>query len=132
MTTPPSRLFVPTLYAIALVQFVLGLGFLLAPDHVVSLLTLAPAAPRWVRWLLAMMAARFLGFGWGMWWAARHPTTAGAWLDAMIAVQVIDWVATIVALGRGDVGLAQVTTAPFLPVLFLAVLLRERMRSAAR
>ena len=34
----------------------------------------------------------------------------------------IDWLVTLLYLWRGDVTLAQVTTASFLPVIFIAVL----------
>ena len=41
----------------------------------------------------------------------------------MIVIQVIDWIATIAYLVAGDVSLRQVTTAAFMPVLFVGALL---------
>jgi hypothetical protein len=111
-----------TLRFIAVVQFALGAAFLLAPRPAAQLLGLAPA-PAWTDWLFAMMAARFLGFGYGMWLAARAPHAHRAWIRAMIAIQSVDWIATIYYLSAGAVTLAQVTTAAFLPVLFVLVLL---------
>ena len=113
-----------TLRFIALVQIVLGLAFLFAPDATGHLLGLAPA-PDWTRWMFGMMAARFLGFGYGMLWAARDPAGNAAWIKAMIVIQAIDWVVTLYYLSAGAVTLVQVSTASFLPVIFIIVLLRN-------
>ncbi len=117
-----------TLYVIAAAQVVLGLLFLLVPGQAADVLGLEPAAPDWVAWLFAMMAARFLGFGFGMAWAARHPDQAASWVDAMIGVQALDWLATVAYLAAGDVTLSQVTTASFLPVVFVVALVRYHPR----
>ena len=110
-----------TLRLIALVQIVLGLAFLLAPDLTAAALSFAKA-PAWTNWLFGMMAARFLGYGYGMLLAANQPWQARSWISSMIGVQAIDWLVTLLYLWRGDVTLAQVTTASFLPVIFIAVL----------
>lgn len=110
------------LYVIGSFQLVLGLAFFAAPGPVAHQLGFAPAAPGWVNWLLAMMAARFLGYAYGMFWAARHPDGAGPWIDTMIVIQTIDWLATVAYLHSGDVTLRQVTTASFMPVLFIVAL----------
>jgi hypothetical protein len=111
-----------TLYVIGAFQLVLGLAFLTAPAQVAAQLGLTPAAPAWANWLLAMMAARFLGYAYGMFWSARHPRQAEPWIDTMIVIQAIDWLATLAVLQSGDVTLRQVTTASFMPVLFIATL----------
>jgi len=111
-----------TLSIIGAFQLVLGLAFLTAPARVAGQLGFAPAAPGWANWLLAMMAARFLGYAYGMFWSARHPGQAEAWIDTMIVIQAIDWIATLVYLHSGDVTLRQVTTASFMPVLFITAL----------
>jgi hypothetical protein len=111
-----------TLAVIGAFQLVLGLAFLAAPDQVARQLGFEPAAPAWANWLLAMMAARFLGYAYGMFWSARHPRRAEAWIDSMIVIQAIDWLATLVYLRTGDVTLRQVTTASFMPVLFIGAL----------
>jgi hypothetical protein len=110
-----------TLRFIALVQTVLGTAFLLAPQATAAQLGLAPA-PGWTDWLFGMMAARFLAFGWGMWRAAAAPQANLPWVQAMLGIQAIDWLATLLHLWRGDVTLAQVSTASFLPVVFIALL----------
>jgi hypothetical protein len=79
-----------------------------------------------------MMAARFLGFAYGMFVAARAPLENTSWITAMIAVQTIDWIATVSFLARGDLTLQQVTTAAFMPVLFVAGLLLWHPRRLVR
>lgn len=112
-----------TLITIAVVQFALGALFTLAPSAAAPLFGITPAEPGWVDWLFVMAGARFLGFGAGMLLAARDPQRHIGWINAMIGIQVVDWVATIGHLAAGTVTLAQVSTAPFLPVLFVAGLL---------
>jgi hypothetical protein len=119
--SPHPRTLNFTLRFVALVQFILGLGFLVAPTTIASLLGLA-AAPGWANWMFGMMAARFLGFGYGMLVAARQPATNLAWLRAMIAIQLIDWAVTVKYLAIGAVSLAQVSTASFLPLVFVALM----------
>ena len=115
------RLLAFTLRFIAVVQALLGLAFLAAPEATSRLFGLPPA-PGWTNWLFGMMAARFLGYAWGMWLAAKDPVTARPWITSMIAIQAIDWLVTLKYLAAGAVTLAQVSTAPFLPVLFVIAL----------
>jgi len=121
-----------TLYVIGFFQLVLGLAFLAAPGLVARQLGFAPAAPGWANWLLAMMAARFLGYAYGMFWAARHPDGASPWIHTMIVIQAIDWLATVAYLHSGDVTLRQVTTASFMPVVFIAALAWFHPRRSTR
>lgn len=121
LNTPPRPLLRWTLYGIALVQFVLGLGFLFSPEGMARQLGLPPV-PGWANWLFGMMAARFLAVGVGMLLAARDPLRHRAWIGAMVGIQLIDWLVTLYSLWLGTVTLAQVSTASFLPVLFIAVL----------
>lgn len=110
-----------TLRFIAVVQFVLGAGFLVAPEGMASLLGLA-ATPGWANWMFGMMAARFLAFGYGMLVAARDPAGNLSWLRSMVAIQLVDWAVTVKYLLAGAVTLAQVSTASFLPLVFVALL----------
>jgi hypothetical protein len=110
-----------TCWFIAVVQFILGFGFLFAPSVMARSLGLA-AAPEWTNWLFGMMAARFIGFGYGMIVAARNPEASVPWIKAMIGVQVIDWLVTVYYLWDGAVSLVQVNTASFFPILFIAFL----------
>lgn len=109
-----------TLYIIAIVQVVLGIVFLV-PDLFANVAGLE-SAPAWTGWLLAMFGARALGFGFGMALAARDPVRHRSWIVAMVGIQTIDWLATLAYLTVGAVTLAQVTTAAFLPVVFVLVL----------
>jgi hypothetical protein len=118
-----------TLWFIAVIQFFLGIAFLAAPEQAAELLGLS-AAPGWANWLFGMMAARFLGFGYGMVMSVRHSDQALPWIKAMIAIQALDWLVTLKYLHAGAVTLAQVSTASFLPVMFVAALLFGLHRSA--
>ena len=121
-----------TLITIGIFQLFFGVVFLVAPAATASLLGLRPAAPAWANWLFAMMAGRFLGYAFGMFAAARRPAAARAWIGTMIFVQAVDWIATIGYLATGHLALRQVTTAAFMPVLFIAGLLWFRSRDAGR
>ena len=127
VTAPVPRLLRGTLYLIAAFQLVLGAAFLVAPAAMAAALGL-PAAPGWTGWLFAMMAARFLGYGVGMVLAARDPGRHRAWIDTMIVIQAIDWLATVGHVLAGDVTWRQVSTAGFMPVLFVGVLAAFRLR----
>ena len=120
------RLLRGTLITIGIFQLVLGTVFLAAPAATAHLLQLRPAAAPWMNWLLAMMAARFLGYACGMFTAARDPAGHRAWITTMIAIQAVDWLATIGYIAAGDLTLRQVTAAAVAPVLFIAALWRTR------
>ena len=118
MTRRPLQI---TLVFIGVVQLVLGAVFALAPTQFSSMLGLA-AAPAWVYWMLWMFSARALGFAYGMFLAARDPVRHIHWIQAMIGVQAIDWLATMYFVLTGAVTLAQVSTASFLPLIFIGLL----------
>jgi hypothetical protein len=120
-TSPHPRVLRFTLRFIATVQLVLGVGFLVAPEGMAVSLGLA-ATPGWANWMFGMMAARFLAFGYGMLVAARDSARHRPWLGAMVVIQLIDWGVTIRYLLAGAVTLAQVNTASFLPLVFVALL----------
>jgi len=105
---------------IGVVQFFFGLLFTFAPTAAGDLLGLTPAPPAWVAWLFVMMGARFLGYGFGMFVAARDPIANQSWINTMIGIQVIDWIATVGFLADGDLPLANVLSALILPVIFAA------------
>ncbi|HEV2360136.1 MAG TPA: hypothetical protein VGS21_00385, partial [Acidimicrobiales bacterium] len=88
-------------------------------------------APSWTSWLFAMMGARFIGYGVGMLATARDPVGHRMWLDTMIAIQAVDWIATIAYLAAGDVSLHQVAAASFMPAVFVVALLSSRPRRSA-
>lgn len=110
-----------TLGMIAFVQLILGVVFILFPAQFAAMSGLTEAPP-WVNWMFAMFGARALGFAYGMVLAIRDPLRHTHWIRAMIGIQLIDWLATIYFVSAGAVTLAQVSTASFLPVIFIAVL----------
>jgi len=119
-----------TAYAIAAAQIALGSAYLLVPAGFDRLLGLS-TAPAWTTWPLQMSGARFLAFGFGMLLVARRPLAHRGWIQAMIAVQALDWISTVTNVARGTVALAQVGTASFLPLLFVAGLLIGYPRAQA-
>ncbi|MEK7327001.1 MAG: hypothetical protein AAB217_17295 [Chloroflexota bacterium] len=106
---------------IGVVQLVLGAAFALAPARFGAMLGL-PETPTWVYWMFCMFSARALGFAYGMFLAARDPARHIHWIQAMIGVQAIDWLATMYFVLSGVVTLAQVSTASFLPIIFIGML----------
>jgi hypothetical protein len=120
------RLLRGTLIVIGVFQLVLGTVFLAAPAATAHLLHLRPLAAPWMNWLFAMMAVRFLGYAYGMFMAARDPVSHRAWITSMIAIQAVDWLATVGYLAAGDLTLRQVTAAAVAPVLFIAALWHTR------
>ncbi|MFY9265748.1 MAG: hypothetical protein WAO61_10040 [Solirubrobacterales bacterium] len=116
-----GRTFKITIAVIAAIQFVLGAIMIVAPARFADASGLAPA-PDWTAWLFAMFGARCLGFGFGMILALRDPAANRGWLQAMLGVQAIDWLATIGYLAAGTVTISQVTTAAVAPLVFIGVL----------
>ena len=125
-----NKTLVYILRAIAVVQFLLGGLFLAAPAQTAALLGLS-VAPRWTAWLFGMMAARFLGYGYGMLVAARAPEQNRSWIVSMMAIQAIDWLVTAIYLYTNAVTLAQVSTAAFLPLVFIILVWRNLPRASA-
>lgn len=119
-----------TIVLIAIVQAALGIVFLFFPEAF-SAATGLPSAPAWTDWIFAMFGARAIGFAFGMVVASRDTRRHATWLLAMIAVQALDWIATMLSVFAGKVTLVQVSTASFLPVLFVAVLAAELLRQRA-
>lgn len=118
MNQKPLRI---ALVFIGVVQLVLGVVFALAPAQFSAMVGLAEA-PKWVYWMFSFFSARALGFAYGMFLAARDPARHIHWIQAMIGVQAIDWLATMYFVLTGAVTLAQVSTASFLPLIFIGVL----------
>jgi type IV secretory pathway TrbD component len=111
-----------TLAVIGIVQVFFGLLFVIAPGQFATLFHF-PVAPAWTNWLLVMGGARFLGMGYGMFVAMRDPMKHRTWIQAMIGIQVLDWLTTISNLLTGVITLSQASTATFLPIVFIVALL---------
>ena len=119
-----------TLGTIGVVQVILGLVFLLLPTQFAALLGLA-VVPGWALWMFTMFSARAFGFAYGMFVAMRQPALHRSWIIAMIAVQAVDWLGTAYYLLQGAVSLPQASTASFLPIIFIAVLISRLPRPKA-
>ena len=116
---------------IGVVQLFFGVLFTFAPAAASVVLRLHPGSPGWVNWLFVMMGARFLGYGFGMFVAARDPLANLTWINTMIVIQVADWASTIGYLLVHDVSFGNVAPAAVLPVVFVAGLLRWHPRRLA-
>jgi hypothetical protein len=116
-----------TLGVVAFFQIALALVFLFIPGPFAAAVGLEEA-PAWASWMFAMFSARALGYAVGMILAIRNPLRHRAWIATMIGVQAIDWVATLVFIGAGAITIAQASTASFLPVIFIALLLVTCLR----
>jgi hypothetical protein len=110
-----------TLAIIIAFQVLLGFAFLFFPAPFAASVGLE-ATPAWVPWMFAMFTARAWGFAVGLALAMRDPLRHRAWIAIMIGVQAIDWIATMVFVISGAVTLAQVSTASFMPELFIVAL----------
>ena len=119
-----------SLYFVGFVQVVLGLIFLLIPTNYASMMGLQQA-PNWVNWMFTFMSIRMIGFGAGMFIAAKDPIKNKLWIQIMIVMQAMDWLGTVFYLTAGVVTLAQVTSASFLPLIFIALLVYSYPRPQA-
>jgi hypothetical protein len=115
------RLLQITLIVIGIAQIFFGAVFIFAPAKFSGMLDL-PETPQWAYWMFGMFSARAFGFAYGMFLAARDPMKHVHWIQAMIGVQLIDWLATMYFVLDGAVTLAQVTSASYLPLIFIAML----------
>lgn len=116
---------------VGVVQLFFGILFTFAPGAASTVLRLHPSAPGWVDWLFVMMGARFLGYGFGMFVAARDPLAHVAWINTMIVVQIADWLSTIGYLLARDVTFSAVAPAAILPIVFVIGLLLWHPRRLA-
>ena len=111
-----------SLYFVGVVQTGLGLTFLLTPKLYPQMVNLA-TAPDWVSWILVFTSARMIGVGIAMFIAAQDPIKHKLWIQIMVGLQVIDWTGTVFYIALGAVSLMQVSTASFLPLIFIGLLL---------
>ncbi|MBX3098865.1 MAG: hypothetical protein KF761_04730 [Salinibacterium sp.] len=110
-----------TLGIIAAFQLAFGSLFLVAPLFYGDLIGL-PEAPAWVAWIFGLFGARALAFVVGMVLAIRDPQRYRSWIVAMIVVQVLDGIVTLGLVAQGVLTFAQVSTAGFMPIVFVVAL----------
>lgn len=106
---------------IGLVQLVLGMLFLLAPQAIMNWMGLTVPASD-TGYILGMLAARFIAFGIGMFWCARHPEQNTFWINNMILVQAIDLAAGVYYTFTGAVALSSSIFPMFNATLFIILL----------
>lgn len=87
-------------------------------------------APGQTSQLFGTMGARCLGFGYGMALAASNPLADLLWVKATTAIQAVDRTVTLCHLTAGAIAVALVTTASFLPAIFVIPLLVSYQKPA--
>jgi len=110
-----------TLVVVGIAQIFFGVAFTFAPAKFSAMLGLSPA-PQWAYWMFSMFGARCFAFAYGMLLAMRDPIKNIHWIQAMIAVQIVDWLGTLYYLANGGITLAQVASASYLPLIFIILL----------
>ena len=109
------------LILIGIVQLVLGVLFLFAPQALMGWMGLTvPAAD--AGYILGMLAARFIAYGLGMFWCARDPEVNIFWINNMILVQVIDLAAGVYYTATGVVDITSTAFPMFNAALFIILL----------
>lgn len=110
-----------TLIIVGIAQIFFGAAFTFIPAKFGAMLGL-PEAPQWTYWMFSMFGARCFGFAYGMFLAAHDPEQHTHWIIAMVGVQVVDWLGTLYYLTGGVVTMAQVSSAAYLPLIFIILL----------
>ena len=110
-----------TLVVVGIAQIFFGVAFTFAPAKFSAMLGLSPA-PQWAYWMFSMFGALCFAFAYGMWLAMRNPIKNIHWIQAMIVVQIVDWLGTLYYLANGGITLVQVASASYLPLIFIILL----------
>lgn len=90
---------------IALLQLLLGLGFLFAPTQLMSAMGHSIPAED-LLYPFGMLAARFIVYGLMLWIISRAPEENLLWIDGMIMIQGIDLGVGIYYTAQGAVPLS--------------------------
>lgn len=106
---------------IGISQLALGALYIAAPGWFIAWQGLTPIAPD-QGYPLAMLAARFLVYGVGMFVIARDPARHAFWLFGMVAIQAIDLAAGIGYVSTGVVAFEHAALPMFNATLFILAL----------
>jgi hypothetical protein len=109
------------LWIVALSQFVLGALTLFLPLQFAGWMGL-PTPPAADGYLLAMLGARFVGYGLGLVWLARQPLPDRFWVRNMALIQLLDLAAGLVYVAAALVPLAAAVFPMFNAALFATLL----------
>ena len=107
-----SVYFQNTLRLIAVIQCTLGIGYLLFPSAMLAAMDQSPAAAD-LHWPLGMLAARFIGYGAGLWLISRDPLPHLLWIRLMGGIQLLDLLVEVNLVMAGSLTLGQVGIAMF-------------------
>ena len=105
-------------YLIGVVQLVLGALYLFAPQFFIAWQGLSEIGAD-IGYPLAMLAARFIVYGLGMFVIASDPVRYRIWADGMILIQVIDLAAGVFYTATGVVSIAHSGFPMFNAALFI-------------
>lgn len=116
-------------YLIGVVQLVLGALYLFAPQFFIAWQGLSEIGAD-IGYPLAMLAARFIVYGLGMFVIASDPVRYRIWADGMILIQVIDLAAGVFYTATGVVSIAHSGFPMFNAALFIIGLALLRRKGA--
>lgn len=116
------------LIIVGIIQIGTGALYLAAPAAVTAMLGVPPAAPPWLGFVLATAGARFIGYGIGMLAAARSPYQHLLWIDTMIALQAVDFIAVLFYLANKTLPAQHFAPSVALPMLWVVLLGWIRVR----
>lgn len=117
-----------TLVVLGISQIAFGAVFL-KPGLMATMVHLQPPEPDWADWLMATAGARYVGYGIGMFVAARRPRHNVLWIDTMIGIQLVDWLAVLGYISFGVLPLDRVIVAVISPPVYIAGLAWGRWRA---
>lgn len=109
------------LWVVAVSQLVLGALTLFVPSHFFDLIGLS-TPPTDNQYMIAMLGARFLAYGFGLIVLARSTDINPFWIWNMVAIQLIDLAAGVYYTANGTLALS-VSAFPMFNAALFAVLL---------
>ncbi|WP_374023717.1 hypothetical protein [Mycobacterium sp. HNNTM2301] len=110
------------LIVIGVIQIICGAIYLAVPSAVGAMLGVTAAAPPWVGFVLATAGARFIGYGIGMFAAAKNPPRYRLWLTTMLGIQCVDLVASLIYAANGILPTRHFLPGAALPLLWIGLL----------
>jgi hypothetical protein len=118
------------LVVLGIIQIVSGTMYLATPSAAVAaMLGVETPAPPWVCFALATAGARSVGYGIGMLAAARAPWCHQLWINTMLGIQIVDFIAILLYRADGTLTLRHLGPAAALPLLWVVILGWTSLRS---
>jgi hypothetical protein len=111
------------LVVLGIIQIVSGTLYLATPSAAVAaMLGVQTAAPPWLCFVLATAGARSVGYGVGMLAAARTPWRHQLWINTMLGIQIVDFLAILMYRADGNLTLRHLGPTAALPLLWVVIL----------